>query len=66
MALIELINDTKRYHHHFYNIAIRCGFFYRATLNHTEPGREDRARAHADIDSTLAAVAEAMAWEQTN
>jgi hypothetical protein len=66
MALVEMINDTKRYIHHFFNIATHCGFFYRATLNRAEPVDEGKAPAHADIEAVLGAVEEAIAWEKSN
>ncbi len=65
MALVEMINDTKKWNHHFFNICARSGFFYRATYNRAERGEEATAPAHADIDAVLAAAEEAIAWEKS-
>jgi len=63
MALVEMINDTIKWNHHYFEIATHCGYFYRATLNHTEPGDGQTASAYADIGSVLTAVEQAIAWE---
>ena len=63
MALVEMINDTKIWNFHFFSIATQCGYFYRATQNRAEAGNEEKAPAHADIDATLEAVRESIAWE---
>jgi hypothetical protein len=63
MALVEMINDTKIWNFHFFSIATQCGYFYRATQNCAEPGDEEQASAHADIDAVLEAVRESIAWE---
>ena len=65
MALVEMINPTKKYHHHFFQISTHCGYFYRATLNNTERGDEQTASACADIDAVIAAVGEAIEWESS-
>ena len=63
MALVEMINPTKKYHHHFFQISAHCGYFYRATLNNAERGDEQFASACADIDAVIAAVEESIEWE---
>lgn len=63
MALVEMINPTKKYHHHFFQISAHCGYFYRATLNNSERGDEQVATARADIDAVVAAVEESIEWE---
>ena len=63
MALVEMINDTKIWNHHFYQIALHSGFFYRATLNRSLDTSDQNAPARADIDSVLAVVDETIAWE---
>ncbi|MEN6543660.1 glycosyltransferase family 61 protein [Parvibaculum sp.] len=63
MALVEMINDTKQFRHHFYQIARLCGYFYRATMNRAEATWQQTANAHADIDAVMKAVDEAIAWE---
>jgi hypothetical protein len=63
MALVEMINPTKKYHHHFFQISAHCGYFYRATLNNAERGDEQVATAYADIDAVVAAVEESIEWE---
>ncbi|MFZ2468219.1 glycosyltransferase family 61 protein [Parvibaculum sedimenti] len=65
MALVEMINDTKLTHHHFFQIARLCDYFYRATLNRAEATWEQTANAHADIESVMEAVNEAIAWEHS-
>jgi capsular polysaccharide biosynthesis protein len=63
MALVEMINDTKKWNNLYFQIATHCGYFYRATLNRAEPGHQKTAAAHADIDAVMAAVEESIAWE---
>ncbi len=63
MALVEMINHTKKYHNSFFQISAHCGYFYRATLNNAESGDEQTASAYADIDAVVAAVEEAVEWE---
>jgi capsular polysaccharide biosynthesis protein len=63
MALVEMINPTRNYRHHFFQISAHCGYFYRATLNNSERGDGQAAAACADIDAVIAAVAEAIEWE---
>jgi len=63
MALVEMINDTKKWDNAHFQISVHCGYFYRATLNHAVPGHQKTAPAYADIDAVLAAVDEAIAWE---
>ncbi|MGA8260977.1 MAG: glycosyltransferase family 61 protein [Arenicellales bacterium] len=63
MALVEMINPTKKFHHHFFQISSHCGYFYRATLNNAERGDEQIASAYADIDAVIAAVEESIEWE---
>lgn len=63
MALVEMINSTKKHHHHFFQISAHCGYFYRATLNNGERGDEQSASACADIDAVIAAVQESIEWE---
>lgn len=63
MALVEMINPTKKYHHHFFQISAHCGYFYRATLNNSERGDEQVATACADIDAVVAAVKDSLEWE---
>lgn len=65
MALVEMINPTKKYHHHFFQISTHCGYFYRATLNNAERGDEQIASACADIDAVIAAVEESIEWESS-
>ena len=65
MALVEMINPTQKYHHHFFQISTHCGYFYRATLNNTERGDEQTASAYADIDAVIAAVEESIEWESS-
>jgi hypothetical protein len=65
MALVEMINHTKNYHHHFFQISTHCGYFYRAALNNAEPGDEEVAAARADIDAVVAAVEESIEWESS-
>jgi hypothetical protein len=65
MALVEMINPTKKYHHHFFQISTHCGYFYRATLNNAERGDEQVATACADIDAVVAAVEESIEWESS-
>jgi hypothetical protein len=65
MALVEMINHTKKYHHHFFQISTHCGYFYRATLNNADPGDEQVATASADIDAVVAAVEDAIEWESS-
>jgi len=63
MALVEMINHTKKWDNAHFQISVHCRYFYRATLNQAVPGHQKTAPAHADIDAVLAAVDEAIAWE---
>jgi len=63
MALVEMINHTKKWDNAHFQISVHCGYFYRATLNQAVPGHQKTAPAYADIDAVLAAVDEAIAWE---
>jgi hypothetical protein len=63
MALVEMINHTKKWDNAHFQISVHCGYFYRATLNQTVPGHQKTAPAYADIDAVLAAVDESIAWE---
>lgn len=65
LALVEMINHTKKSHHHFFQLSTHCGYFYRATLNNAEPGDEQIATAFADIDAVIAAVKESIEWESS-
>jgi capsular polysaccharide biosynthesis protein len=65
MALVEMINRTKKDRHHFFQISTHCGFFYRATLNNSEQGDEQIASACADIDAVIVAVEESIEWESS-
>ncbi|HZP19211.1 MAG TPA: glycosyltransferase family 61 protein [Bauldia sp.] len=65
MALVEMINPAKKYHHHFFQISAHSGYFYRATLNTGERGDEQFASASADVDAVIAAVEEAIEWESS-
>ncbi|MFN0085772.1 MAG: hypothetical protein ACKVX9_10320, partial [Blastocatellia bacterium] len=62
-ALVEMINHTKKFHHHFFQISAHCGYFYRATLNNAERSDEQSALACADIEAVIAAVEESIEWE---
>lgn len=64
MALVEMINDTTDTYYHFLQIARLCGYFYRATLNRSEGTWRQMTNAHADIDSVVAAVTDAIRWEE--
>ena len=63
MALVEMINHTKKWDNAHFQISVHCGYFYRATLNRAVAGHQKTAPAYADIDAVLAAVDEAIGWE---
>lgn len=65
LALVEMINNSRKYLHHYFQIASHCGYFYRATLNNTERDEKQSANAFADIDATMKAVQDAIEWESS-